>query len=577
MLLALSLLSACAAADPGAQRSAAAADAAGAFGAYLTGRFAASQTDLDRAARDLLRAYAADPGNPELLQQTFLACLMDDRPEAARLAAQLPDNPAAQLLLADDDARAGSWDAAEQRFHALPSQGLTQLLRPLLVAWAQQGGGHADAALATLRPYVEGQRFRGVYALHAAMIADLAGDQAEAARLYHIAQTDYGGLNLRLAQILASWQARQGRAAEAQHALRALGEGSEDLSIAIPSLMAADTARPVGNASDGIAEAYLALAAALHQQDATEYALMLLQLALDMRPDFAAARLLMADILQSGGHAANAIAALAPVPPADPLAPVVRLRRAALEEQAGNTGQATRLLDQLAHDYPTRPEPLALKGDILRSQSRFADAVLAYDQAIARIDHPGRSAWPLFYDRGIALERSKQWPKAEADFEHALELSPDEPYVLNYLGYSWAEQGHNLTRARQMIERAQELRPNDGAIADSLGWVLLRQGDTAGAIRWLGHAVELDPEDSTINGHLGDAYWAVGRKLEAQYQWQLALSLKPQPDDVARLQAKLHEAETQNGTATAGNTATTGVTAGATTAGGATTAERRLP
>ncbi|MBV9785794.1 MAG: tetratricopeptide repeat protein [Acidisphaera sp.] len=551
ILLAFSLLSACAAADPAGNAGRGTADVSGsAYGAYLAGRFAASQTDLDRAARDLLHAYAVDPGHPELLQQTFLACLMDGRPEATRLAGLLPDNPAAQLLLADEDARSGRWDAAEQRYHALPHQGLTQLLQPLLVAWAQQGGGRTDTALATLRPYVEGQRFRGAYALHAALIADLGDRQTDAARLYHIAQTEYGGLNLRLAQILASWQARQGHLNEAQQTLRSLGESSDDMAMVLPGLIAAESARPVSSATDGIAEAYLALAAALRQQDATEYALLLLRLALDMHGDFTAARLLMADILDAEKHPGNALAALAPVAESDPLAPLVRLRRAALLEQSGNTEEAMRTLDGLARDYPTRPEPLAQMGDILRMKSRFGEAVGAYDRAIARVSHPVHNDWPLFYDRGIALERSKQWPKAEADLEHALELSPDEPYVLNYLGYSWAEQGHNLARARQMIERALELRPNDGAIADSLGWVLLRQGDVAGAIHWLEHAVELQPEDATINAHLGDAYWAAGRKLEAQYQWQLALSMKPEPDDVARLEAKLHEAEAQNGAAT---------------------------
>src|SRR5205807_8024001 len=132
------------------------------------------------------------------------------RPEAVRLARELPDNQAAQLLLGDVEGKAGNWEAAEQHFNRLPRQGLTQVLQPLLVAWAQQGAHHTDAALATLRPFVEGQRFRAVYALHAAAIADLAGRNAQAARLYHIAQTEYGGTSLRLATFLGSWAAGQG-------------------------------------------------------------------------------------------------------------------------------------------------------------------------------------------------------------------------------------------------------------------------------------------------------------------------------------------------------------------------------
>jgi Flp pilus assembly protein TadD len=234
---------------------------------------------------------------------------------------------------------------------------------------------------------------------------------------------------------------------------------------------------------------------------------------------------------------------LEPVGPNDPLIGIVELRRATLQERMGNTEEALRTLDQMARDYPDRPEPLAVKGDILRTKHRNADAVTAYDQAVARVPHPVAANWPLFYDRGIALERANNWPRAEADFRHALDLAPDQPYVLNYLGYSWTEQDRNLPQARQMIEKAVEQRPNDGSILDSLGWVTLRQGDVRGAVRWLERAVELDPEDPTVNGHLGDAYWAAGRKREANFQWRRALTLNPEPEDVPKLEAKLREGE----------------------------------
>src|SRR5271165_5250778 len=182
----------------------------GGYGAFLAARFAAAEADASYAAPEFLKALAADPGDPQLMQQAFGVAVMAGRPEAARLAAQLPDNPIAQLLLVDTDVRAGNWASAEQRVRTLPKQGVAQVLQPVLLAWVQQGQGHTDAALATLRPYVDGQRFRGVYALHAAMIADLAGRTADAARLYRVVQTAYEGMNLRLAQILASWDARQG-------------------------------------------------------------------------------------------------------------------------------------------------------------------------------------------------------------------------------------------------------------------------------------------------------------------------------------------------------------------------------
>jgi tetratricopeptide (TPR) repeat protein len=538
ILLALTLLSACAASEPSPE-NATGQVANGVIGDYLAGRFALSEGDAQTAASDLLKAVAQNPGDPELTLQAFIATLTAGRPEAVKLARQLPDSQVAQLVLADVDIRAGHWQAAEQRFHGLPRQGLTQLLQPLLVAWAQQGDGRTDTALSTLRPYVDNPRFRTIFALHAALIADLGDRRDEAARLYRMAESDLAQPNVRMAQILASWEARSSQPGEAQRTLASLPNVAPELGIAMPGLIANVTKRPVPRAVDGVAEAYFTFAALLQAQDANDFALIMLHLALDLRPDYAAARLLAADILQNQHHMQIALHMLNEVPSSDPLIAIVQLRRASLVDQLGRSDDAMRDLERLARDYPDSPLPDEQRGDILRSKQRFPDAVLAYDRAIARVTRQKPSDWVLFYDRGVAEERSHMWQKAEPDFQHALELSPDQPFVLNYLGYSWAEMGRHLAEARQMIQRAAERRPNDGAITDSLGWVMFRQGDSKDAVRMLEHAVELEPEDATINAHLGDAYFAAGRKIEAQYQWRRALTLNPAPDDAAKLEAKL--------------------------------------
>jgi tetratricopeptide (TPR) repeat protein len=549
IILAVSLLSGCAAANAkpdisadGAPPSHAAV--AGNAGAYLTGRFAAMENDLPYAARQLGAVLAKEPDNPELRQQAFMSSLLAGQPDAVRLAALQPaDNQAAVLLLANADVKAGRWAEAVKRFSSLQNQGMMQVLQPMLIAWAQEGQGNSDAALATLQPLVEGQRFRAAYAQHAALIADLANRTIDAGRLYRLAQTEYGSVNLQFGRQLASWQARAGNNADANKTLAQAVQNSPDIAIALPALQAAVAQKQVRSAADGIAEAYVALAAALRAQESSELSVVLLDLALDVRPDMTAARLLLADIYDSRDHANAALAVLAPVAPNDPLDALVRLRQAALTDRAGRSAAALDLLAQIARDYPTRPDPLALQGDVLRAQRRFPEAVKAYDKAIALAGTPVPANWLLFYDRGVALERSHQWPRAEADFLKALDLSPDQPVVLNYLGYSWAQQGHNLTRARQMIERAAEQRPNDGAILDSLGWVVLRQGDVPGAVKFLERAVELDSEDAEINGHLGDAYSAAGRKDEAQIQWRRALNLNPDPEEATRLRAKLHDGD----------------------------------
>jgi tetratricopeptide (TPR) repeat protein len=542
LLLALTLLAACAAADPSPSRVPVRAGhgaPSGVYGGFLTGRFAMSEADSQMAATQFLRALASRPDDTELLQQAFIASLVAGRSEAVQFAHQLPDSQAAQLLLGQAEVRVGHWPAAEQRFRALPRQGLTQLLQPLLIAWSQQGDGRTDAALATLRPFIDGPQFRGIYALHAALIADQAGRSAEAAKLYRQAQTEYGGMNLRLAEILASAQARHGHLGEAQRILAGLAADAPDMRMALPALTAASMIPQVPRAMDGIAEAYLALAATLRSQNAGDFAMLVLRLAIDLRPDFTAARLLAADILDSQRHDENALQMLAAVANDDPLIAVVRLQRAALTERLGNSEEATHAMQRIARDYPDSSIPAIREGDLLRYKQRFAEAISAYDRAIARIKTPGTTDWLVYYNRGICYERSHQWTKAEADFKHALTLSPDQPFVLNYLGYSWADMGQNLAQARTMIDKAVQNRPNDGAIVDSLGWVMLRQGDVADAVRTLERAVELEPEDASINGHLGDAYWANGRKLEATYQWRRALIFNPAPDDAAKLEAKL--------------------------------------
>ncbi len=516
----------------------------GVFGAYLSGRFAAHNSDMDMAADEFSQVMHEDGAVTEVATQAFITAVLAGRPEASAMAATQLDNPLAVLVLSNDDAAAGRWAAAEARLRTLPDSSLTQVLQPLLTAWAEQGQGRTQAALLTLQPAIDTAKFRGVMTLHAALIADLGGQTSTAAALYRNARAENAGINLRLGQILASWQARQGLVSEAQQTIQDTVASNGDLVMARPALERALERPVIRTAADGMAEVYLALAATLRQQNALESAQVMLRFALSLRPEFTAARLVMSDVLEAGRHWPQALAILAATPPDDPLAPIVALRRAALLERTGDDAAAQRMLEQLAEEHPDRPEPLAQWAGLLRQHERFAEAVAVYDRAVARVATPSRGNWPLFYERGIALERSGRWARAEADFKFALELAPDQPNVLNYLGYAWADRGEHLEEASGMVQRAVSLRPNDGSIIDSLGWILLRQGDKAGALKQLERAVELEPEDPVINAHLGDALVAVGRKREAEFQWRRALNLKPDPDDQHAIEVKLRELET---------------------------------
>jgi Flp pilus assembly protein TadD len=205
------------------------------------------------------------------------------------------------------------------------------------------------------------------------------------------------------------------------------------------------------------------------------------------------------------------------------------------------TDDAKVLLERLIKADDKDVRPLDALGNILRSHERYEEAREYYTRALALIPKPTKENWTLFYSRGVCNERLKDWPGAEADFKEALVLSPDESLVLNYLGYSWVDQGSNLKQAMDYIRKAVKLKPDDGYYVDSLGWAYYRLGNLPAAVENLERAVELKPDDPIINDHLGDAYWKVGRTLEAKYQWQQSLTLKPEDDEVVTLKQKIAE------------------------------------
>ncbi|WP_240756886.1 tetratricopeptide repeat protein [Roseicella aquatilis] len=524
-------------------RGASAIPVTGAFGPYLAGRLAAAETDTEAAADAMLAALKHDPDQPEVLNRAFLATLLDGRADAQRLARRLPDNPAANLLLAGSDLQAGRWDKAEGRLKLLGRSGPVQVLQPALQAWLLVGRGQPEAALAILRPLAEQNRLRALNALHAALIADVANRPKEAERFARMALADQPQPSWRLAVLSAGILYRAGKQQDALKLLDAVGANGDDAALAAagPNRLDLLMRRNVASPAEGWAEAYTALAAALRGQGSGDFALVLAQLALRLRPGFGPALALTADTLADGGRDERALALLDRVAGDDPLAPVLALRRAVLLDKLDRTEDAVALLRKLAAATPTLPQAPARLGDLLRKRNRFPEAAEAYDAALSRIGQPDPRDWPLFYARGIARERSGDWPRAEADLLQALDLSPEQPYVLNYLGYTWAEQGKNLERAKAMLLRATELRPQDGNIADSLGWVLFRLGDLPGAVTWLEKAAELEPRNSVINDHLGDAYWAAGRQMEARYQWQSALTMDPEPEEMPKIETKLRD------------------------------------
>jgi tetratricopeptide (TPR) repeat protein len=517
----------------------------GDWGAYLAGRAAGNAMDTRPAADFMARALRADPDNIDIMQRALLSALADGRQTetavlARRVAEREPSALIAKLVLAIEAARNERWSEATQMAAALPRQSAGPILSPLLSAWTLAGSGDPQQGLGLLMPLVEGERLRGLYAATAAILADAAGRPDEALRLSALAAAEGapGLAGLRLVQRAAARAAATGDTASVNELDARLAGGGDDA-----GLLRGRLAAPLPNdPMTGMAEALFSLASLVRAQDSGEFALLLARLSLGAKPDFAPALLLLADVLEGEGRYGVAIGLLDRVPDSDPLAPLARLQAAVMTDRDGRTDAAIAALRSLAAAHATAAQPHARMGDILRSRKRFAESALAYDAALVLLPTPLQPrAWALLYARGIAHERSGRWPEAEADFLAALELNPEQPYVLNYLAYTWIDRGENLVRGKAMLERAVELRPNDGHILDSLGWALFRLGDFEGAVKWLERAIEFEARDATINDHLGDAYWRVGRRAEARFQWQRALAADPEPDARAAIEAKMRD------------------------------------
>ena len=519
-------------------------------GSYLAARHAERIFALSDSATHYARALATDPDNPRLIRRAIFLMAADGRvPQAVALADRLvkglPDARLSNLLLSLRAAKAKRYEEAERRLTTLPNSGANAILLPLLRGWYAFGAGDRDAALRALNVLSSNKRFASYYALHSGMMLELIGRTDEAAKRYESALKPGQNPGLRMVYAIGVFYERSGRQAKARKLYTDYLKRSPEavgIAHALKRLDSGKRPEPFARSvSEGVAEALFDIGSAMQQARAGRRALIYSQLALYMRPNFAPAQMLAANVLERQKRRERALALYRQVPKGSPLSWSARLASAHLLDDLKRTDEAVSKLTAMAEERKDRWDAQVALGDILRSRQRFAEAVKAYDGAVKRIAKLERRHWGILYARGIALERSKQWDRAEKDFLLALKFEPNQPYVLNYLGYSWVEQGRHLERAREMIEKAVALRRNDGYITDSLGWVLYRLGRYKEAVKYLERAVELRPHDPTINDHLGDAYWMVGRIHEAQFQWRRALSLKPEKDQIGVIQTKIEK------------------------------------
>ena len=538
------------AAAEGDSRSDVSGIASSSYGDYLAGLIADYRKDVSAAADFMLLTLEGDPDNLRLLSKTFMLVSADGRHvEAVRLARRLvqqtPDHSAANLVLAVDAVERNDVEAAIGYLEQVPNKGLGTMIRPLIGGWLQMGQDAPDQALEELAELEETGGLSILHKMHVALMNDLAGRSEDAEAAFNEAIDPAQRPSLRMAWLAGNFFERQGKPEAARDLYDRYREGSDETTLFDPAFKRLDDgtvpAPAIADYTKGVAETLFNLASLLSQERVEQMALIHVHLALRLDPQFDVARILLGEVLQNQDRGAEAIAVYRHIGPASPFSWSARLRIAEELDRIDRTEEAIAELEALASERSDDFEAVFRLGNILRAKERFAEAVSAYDRAFERLSDAEERHWTMYYFRGIALERSGIWERAEADFLKALELKPEQPYVMNYLAYSWVEKKMNLDRAKEMLVRAVELRPNDGFIVDSLGWVYYRLQEYDLAVSYLEQAVELRPQDPVINDHLGDAYWQVGRKHEARFQWRRALSLDPEDDLIPKISTKIDE------------------------------------
>ncbi|HEX4177848.1 MAG TPA: tetratricopeptide repeat protein, partial [Rhizomicrobium sp.] len=383
---------------------------------------------------------------------------------------------------------------------------------------------------------------QGMASFHAALMQDYLGDAAAADAAYKKALSS-GAPTPRVLEAYGRFLERQGRGAEAAKLYQAhMDEGGLSSVTRTGLARIAAGQKPEGlirNPADGAAEALFGIAASLTDAQSADVSILYLRMALYLRSDLGLAQILLADRFESLHKFDGAIAIYHSIEPGSPYFRMAQIQAGLDEQRLGKNDDAVTDLKKLVAADPGDSEAWVALGDTYRASDKFADAVDAYDHAEKTIPHLSKRDWPTFYARAMAKEKLKQLDASEADIQMALKLSPEQPELLNYLGYSWVDRGRNIPDALAMLEKARSLRPYDGYIVDSVGWAYYQLGRYEDAAKTLEAAVLLVPGDPTINEHLGDALWRAGHHIDARFQWSHALTFADDDTDKAALEKKL--------------------------------------
>ncbi|MCC6863816.1 MAG: tetratricopeptide repeat protein [Rhodobacteraceae bacterium] len=518
-------------------------------GAYIAARVAISKSDYRTATTWYDRLLENSPEDTTILDGAITANMgIGNIPKAAALANRLfiakGNSQVAWLAQIADMAQKQDYATLIANYKTGRSAG--KLLDDLVLAWAELGNGDITHALASFEEIAQTPSLETLGLYHKALALASAGDFESADNILSSHNADPIAIMrhgvIAHVQILSQLERNLDAIALLE---RNFGTEPDPQIDTLRTRLKAGEVLPfdiVTKASDGIAEVFFTLATALHDEADDSFTLLYTRITSYLRPDHSEAVLISASLLEALGQPALAEETYATIPPDNGAYHIAEIGRAETLIAQGKDDAAIDVLKSLARSHGNLVGVQTALGDaLLRQQERFTEAIPAYNAAIKLVGKPERRHWSLFYARGISHERSGNFKAFETDLRQSLALEPDQPQVLNYLGYSFIDRSENLDEALKMIQTAVAKEPNAGYIIDSLAWAYFRLGRYEDAVEPIEKASLLEPVDPTVTDHLGDIYWAVGRQREAKFQWRRALSFNPKEKDAKRIRTKLEK------------------------------------
>lgn len=507
-------------------------------GAYLSGQVADFDHNYDLAIEFYQRALQFEPDNVDAKRRLFSALIIAGYFEqAVELAETLQgDQDVATLsdrTLVVNSIQQREYRRAETLVDLTEMNPVENLLNNLLSAWAKFGDKRIDEAFAQVDA-MEGPTWYAPFKdYNSGLMAAAHGDLDKAHAHFDDLIGNNDAIQITPDTYLQTVMAKAILYYNSGETDKALATLTGNVQAAYPPARTLERiirqdgkiSNPVSSAQQGASAAFFAIGAALNRAGNEDIVALYLQFSRALDPENAAALVMLAGLKEQLDQPEKAIEIYRTVPQTSAVKRLADLQLGLNLADIGQIDQALSHIAALIADNPQDIRAYTSYGSILSSEMRYREMADNYEAAIKAFGPlHSRAHWNLFYQLGIAYERLKIWDKAEVAFLRSLELSPNQPQVMNYLGYSWIDMNINLDRGMDMIRAAVDLRPDDGYIVDSLGWAYYRLGQYDNAVRELERAVVLRPADPTINDHLGDAFWKVGRFTEAKFQWERALS-----------------------------------------------------